>query len=167
MKLLRQDAVGPPSQSIPLAIIEPEAFSSDPDFRRGVHEYMGTSEVGTVATHSGSAHPPSHYPSLYPHAAGTSIICAIPAVKRHRECSSERVGSRGRGQPCSVLYQRGVLSPLAEALGRTACACVHIHMSRMMLMLESGKPCRFPQRRSTQTPGHHRTHCLASSSSFE
>jgi hypothetical protein len=154
MKPLRQDAVGPPSQSIPLAIIESEVFSSDPDVRRGVHEYMGTSQVGTVATHPGSAHPPSHCLTLYPHAARTSSICALPTVQRHRDGSCECVRSRGRGQPRPVLYQWSVLSPRAEALGCTACACLLNHMPGTILILEFGNPADF---RDADRPKHSAT----------
>src|SRR6266852_2603482 len=96
MKLLRQDAVGllSLSRSIPHSIIESGVFSSDPDFGRGVHEYMGTSQMGTVITHSDSPHPSSHSTSLYPHATRTFSICSFPSVQRHRDCSCECARSR-------------------------------------------------------------------------
>jgi predicted RNA-binding Zn ribbon-like protein len=69
--------------------------SSDPDSGRGIHEHMGTSQVGTVATHPGSARPAALRPILYPGAAGALPICALPTVQRHRNCDREYARNRG------------------------------------------------------------------------
>src|SRR5258708_38365139 len=97
MKPLRHGAVCllSLSQSIPHSVIDSGVFSSDPDFGRGVHEYMDTSQMGTVITHSGSAHPPSHYPTLHPLATRTFSICILPTVQGYCNRSCECTGSRG------------------------------------------------------------------------
>jgi len=92
---------------------------------------MGAPQVGALATHPGSAHPPSHHPVLYPRAARTFPIFALPTVQGRRDRGRECARSRGRGQPRRVLYQRSVLSPRAEALGRTACTCTRTAPNHM------------------------------------
>ncbi len=99
MKLLRQDAVGPSlSLPTPHSIIDSEVFS-DPDFGRGVHEYIDTPQMDTVATHPGSAHHPSHYPTLHPLATRTFsicvFICVLPTVQMYCNRNCECTGSRG------------------------------------------------------------------------
>ena len=86
--------------------------------------------MGTDTTHPGSTHPPSHHSIIPPGAPWTAFIRALPTLQRYRNCRSGCDRTRKRGQRCSLLHHWGLLSPRAEALGRTTCACAFCHVPR-------------------------------------